>query len=113
MECVLSCLHVLYVSFSTPGYLPVDPQVVADRITHLEESYQELQQLARRRQDRLEESRKLWQFFWDLADDENWIKEKEQILSSPDIGHDLTSCNLLINKQKVGGLVHFLEGVWL
>ncbi|XP_072024969.1 spectrin beta chain-like isoform X3 [Amphiura filiformis] len=82
------------------GYLPVDPQVVADRITHLEESYQELQELARRRQDRLEESRKLWQFFWDLADDENWIKEKEQILSSPDIGHDLTSCNLLINKQK-------------
>ena len=79
----------------------MDPQVVADRITHLEESYQELQELARRRQDRLEESRKLWQFFWDLADDENWIKEKEQILSSPDIGHDLTSCNLLINKQKV------------
>ncbi|XP_022091369.1 spectrin beta chain, non-erythrocytic 1-like [Acanthaster planci] len=82
------------------GYLPVDPQVVADRMTHLEESYQELLELARRRQDKLGESRELWQFFWDLADDENMIKEQAQIMSSQDIGHDLTSINLLIKKHK-------------
>ncbi|XP_038072907.1 spectrin beta chain, non-erythrocytic 1-like isoform X2 [Patiria miniata] len=82
------------------GYLPVDPQVVADRMTHLEESYQELLELARGRKDKLGESRKLWQFFWDLADDENMIKEQAQIMSSQDIGHDLTSINLLIKKHK-------------
>lgn len=40
---------------------------------------------------RLEDSRKLWQFYWDMADEENWIKEKEQIVSVDDIGHDLST----------------------
>lgn len=39
----------------------------------------------------MEDSRKLWQFYWDMADEENWIKEKEQIVSVDDIGHDLTT----------------------
>lgn len=43
---------------------------------------------------RLEDSRKLWQFYWDMADEENWIKEKEQIVSVDDIGHDLTTGEL-------------------
>ena len=94
-------INITLCSTSQPGYLPVDPQIVADRMTHLEESYQELLELARGRKDRLGESRKLWQFFWDLADDENMIKEQAQIMSSTDIGHDLTSINLLIKKQKV------------
>jgi hypothetical protein len=29
---------------------------------------------------RLEESRLLWQFYWDMAEEENWIKEMENIL---------------------------------
>lgn len=57
--------------------------------------------LAVDRRCRLEESRKLWQFYWDMADDENWIKEKEQIVSAGDIGHDLTTINLLLSKHKV------------
>ena len=44
--------------------------------------------LAVERRARLEESRKLGQFYWDMADEENWMKEKEQILSTGDIGHD-------------------------
>ncbi|XP_071480653.1 spectrin beta chain, non-erythrocytic 1-like [Diadema antillarum] len=82
------------------GYLPVDPEIVESRITHLEERYQELQELARLRRNRLDESLRLWQFFWDLADDENSIKEKQQIVSSTDIGHDLTTVKLLLNKHK-------------
>lgn len=56
--------------------------------------------LAVERRARLEESRKLWQFYWDMADEENWIKEKEQIVSTGDIGHDLTTINLLLSKHK-------------
>jgi len=67
----------------------------------LENAYDELLSLAGERRARLEESRKLWQFYWDMADEEGWIKEKEQLMSSPDLGHDLTSVHLLLNKQKV------------
>lgn len=67
----------------------------------LESAYDELRQLAADRRRRLEESRKLWQFYWDMADEEGWIREKEQLMSSPDLGHDLTSVNLLLSKHKV------------
>lgn len=82
------------------GYKPCDPQVVQDRMSHLDAAYEELQQLAADRRVKLEESRKLWQFYWDMADEDSWIKEKEQLMSSPDIGHDLTSVHLLLSKHK-------------
>ena len=65
-----------------------------------QDAYAELVKLAVERRARLEESRKLWQFYWDMADEENWIKEKEQILSTGDIGHDLTTIHLLISKHR-------------
>ena len=70
-------------------------------MNHLEAAYEELLQLAADRRARLHESRKLWQFYWDMADEEGWIKEKEQLMASPDLGHDLTSVHLLLNKHKV------------
>ncbi|RWS10326.1 spectrin beta chain-like protein [Dinothrombium tinctorium] len=82
------------------GYRPCDPKIVHDRIGQLEASYAELVQLANDRRNRLEESKKLWQFYWDMAEEEAWIKEKEQILSSAEIGHDLTTVHLLISKNK-------------
>ena len=45
-----------------------------------QDAYAELVKLAVERRARLEESRKLWQFYWDMADEENWIKEKEHII---------------------------------
>lgn len=83
------------------GYRPSDPEVVRERMSTLESAYDELKTLAEERRSRLEESRKLWQFYWDMADEEGWIREKEQLMSSPDLGHDLTSVHLLLNKQKV------------
>ncbi|KAG1659209.1 Spectrin beta chain [Nymphon striatum] len=82
------------------GYKPCDPEVVIERIQQLEAAYAELVQLALERRNRLEESRKLWQFYWDMAEDEAWIKEKEQIISQGEIGHDLTTVHLLIRKHK-------------
>lgn len=82
------------------GYRPCDPSVVLERVQQLEDAYEELVKLAVERRARLEESRKLWQFYWDMAEEENWIKEKEQILSTSDIGHDLITVNLLLSKHK-------------
>lgn len=82
------------------GYRPIEPQVVVDRQQHLLAAYEELNQLASNRRDRLAKSRTLWQFYWDMADTEGWIREKEQLMSSPDWGHDLTSILLLVKKHK-------------
>ncbi|KAK6634026.1 hypothetical protein RUM44_004633 [Polyplax serrata] len=82
------------------GYKPCDPTVIVDRVQQLEDAYGELVNLAVERRKRLEESRQLWQFYWDMADEENWIKEKEQIVMNGDIGHDLTTINLLLSKHK-------------
>ncbi|XP_045479704.1 spectrin beta chain isoform X5 [Harmonia axyridis] len=82
------------------GYKPCDPALVSERVQQLQDAYNELVRLAVERRSRLEESRKLWQFYWDMADEDNWIKEKEQIVSTADVGHDLTTVNLLLSKHK-------------
>lgn len=82
------------------GFRPCDPAIIVERVQQLEDAYSELVKLAVERRARLEESRKLWQLYWDMADEENWIKEKEQIVSTGDIGHDLTTINLLLSKHK-------------
>lgn len=82
------------------SYKPCDPPIIVDRVQQLEDAYAELVRLAVERRTRLDESRKLWQFYWDMADEENWIKEKEQIVSAGDIGHDLTTINFLLLKHK-------------
>ncbi|XP_023590290.1 spectrin beta chain, non-erythrocytic 1 [Trichechus manatus latirostris] len=82
------------------GYKPCDPQVIRDRVAHMEFCYQELCQLAAERRARLEESRRLWKFFWEMAEEEGWIREKEKILSSDDYGKDLTSVVRLLSKHR-------------
>ncbi|XP_059385898.1 spectrin beta chain, non-erythrocytic 1-like isoform X1 [Carassius carassius] len=82
------------------GYKPCDPQVIRDRVAHMEFCYQELSQLAAERRARLEESRRLWKFFWEMAEEEAWIREKEQILSSDDCGKDLTGAVRLLSQHR-------------
>lgn len=89
-----------FLSDDPESYKPCDPEIIVSRVQQLEDAYAELVRLAVERRSRLEESRKLWQFYWDTADEENWIKEKEQIVSTDDIGHDLTTVNLLLSKHK-------------
>ncbi|XP_078515642.1 spectrin beta chain, erythrocytic [Lissotriton helveticus] len=81
------------------GYQPCDPQVIRDRVNHLELCYQELGALAAERKSHLEQSKRMWKFFWDMEEVERWIKEKEQIYSSMDFGRDLTSILILQRKH--------------
>uniref|UniRef100_A0A4W5Q7J1 Spectrin beta chain n=1 Tax=Hucho hucho TaxID=62062 RepID=A0A4W5Q7J1_9TELE len=81
------------------SYKPCDPQVIKDRVQHLDLCYQELCALAAQRRARLEQSQHLWNFFWEMAELESWIKEKEHIFSSLDYGKDLTSVLALQSKH--------------
>ncbi|KAM4690497.1 spectrin beta chain, erythrocytic [Rhinophrynus dorsalis] len=82
------------------GYQPCDPQVIKDRLRHLELCYQELVSLAAQRKAHLLQSRALWKFFGDMDEVERWIREKEQIYTSMDFGKDLTSISILQRKHK-------------
>ncbi|KAM9842482.1 spectrin beta chain, erythrocytic [Aulostomus maculatus] len=81
------------------SYKPCDPQVIRDRVQHLELCYQELCALAAQRRARLEQSRRFWNFLWEAAELESWIKEKEHIFSSLDYGKDLTSVLVFQSKH--------------
>ncbi|XP_020026504.2 spectrin beta chain, erythrocytic [Castor canadensis] len=82
------------------GYQPCDPQVIQDRVSHLEQCFGELSDMATGRKVQLEQSKRLWKFFWEMDEAESWIKEKEQIYSSLDYGKDLTSVLILQRKHK-------------
>ncbi|XP_046711712.1 spectrin beta chain, erythrocytic isoform X1 [Silurus meridionalis] len=81
------------------SYKPCDPQVIRDRVQHLDLCYQELCALAAQRKARLQQSRRLWNFFWEIDELESWIREKEHIFSSLDYGKDLTSVLVLQSKH--------------
>uniref|UniRef100_A0A8C5C867 Spectrin beta chain n=1 Tax=Gadus morhua TaxID=8049 RepID=A0A8C5C867_GADMO len=97
-------------SITGDGYKPCDPQVIQDRVAHMEFCYQELSQLAGERRCRLEESRRLWRFFWEMAEEEGWIREKEQILSSSERGKDLTGALRLLRQHRA--LEDEMAGRW-
>ncbi|XP_033967814.1 spectrin beta chain, erythrocytic [Pseudochaenichthys georgianus] len=81
------------------SYKPCDPQVIRDRVQHLDLCYQELCELAAQRRARLEQSRLFWNFLWETAELESWIREKEHLFSSLDYGKDLTSVLVLQSKH--------------
>jgi spectrin beta len=81
-------------------YRPCDPAVIMDRQRQLNDALEQLRTLAAQRRRRLDDSRLMWQFYRDMADAESWIREKEQLMSSPDLGHDLTSIGLLQSKHR-------------
>ncbi|KAM5129946.1 spectrin beta chain, erythrocytic [Mantella aurantiaca] len=82
------------------GYKPCDPQLIKDRVQHLELCYHDLVALAAQRKARLLQCRSMWKFFGDMDEIERWIKEKEQIYTSMDFGKDLTTISILQRKHK-------------
>uniref|UniRef100_A0A8D3CEK8 Spectrin beta chain n=1 Tax=Scophthalmus maximus TaxID=52904 RepID=A0A8D3CEK8_SCOMX len=71
-----------------------------EKVDLLGQAYEELGQLAGKRRERLEDSRRLWQFLWDIGEEAAWIREQEQILASGDCGRDLTSALHLLSKHE-------------
>jgi spectrin beta len=82
------------------GYKPVDPSIVRERVAILDEKYRDLLELAELRKRRLEDNKRLCQFWWDLADVENHLREQAQVLSLGDTGRDITSVNRLLAKHR-------------
>ena len=65
---------------SSDGYRPCDPSIIVERVQALENIHAELVKPAVEQRSRLEESCLLWQFYWDLAEVENWVKKMQQTL---------------------------------
>ena len=83
------------------GYRPATPEEIEIRIHNLQKSYEELIELARHRRDLLEQAKVLSKFYSDIGDAELWIDEKQQTMTSPDMGHDVNSTDSLMNKHKL------------
>uniref|UniRef100_A0A183IVK4 Spectrin beta chain, non-erythrocytic 2 n=1 Tax=Soboliphyme baturini TaxID=241478 RepID=A0A183IVK4_9BILA len=81
-------------------YHPVDPQIVNDQIRLLKERYNDLLAMLDDRRRRLEDNKRLCQFFLDVEELEQGFKELEKVLNSPDVGHDVVSVHLLLSKHK-------------
>ncbi|XP_074873007.1 spectrin beta chain, non-erythrocytic 4 isoform X2 [Carettochelys insculpta] len=73
------------------GYQPCDPQIICNRVSHVQTCLEELRQRAAQRRTELEASRRLWAFFQELEEVEAWVREKEQVLGSKACGRDLSS----------------------
>ncbi|XP_009889534.1 PREDICTED: spectrin beta chain, non-erythrocytic 4-like, partial [Charadrius vociferus] len=95
------------------GYQPCDPQIICNRVNHVQTCLEELGELASKRRKELEDSRQLWAFFQEMEEAEAWIREKEQILAAKTwpsagaailaaktCGRDLSSVLTLTNKHK-------------
>ena len=80
-------------------YKPCDPQLVSERVATLEKSYESLCELAAARRARLEESRRLWRFLWEVGEAEAWVREQQHLLASAETGRDLTGVLRLLNKH--------------
>uniref|UniRef100_A0A5S6QYZ5 Spectrin beta chain n=1 Tax=Trichuris muris TaxID=70415 RepID=A0A5S6QYZ5_TRIMR len=82
------------------GYQPVEPSMVKERIQLLQGRYEQLLGMVEQRRRRLVDNKRLCQFFLDAEELEQGFKELEQLLSSPDVGHDVVTVHLLLAKHK-------------
>uniref|UniRef100_A0AAY4D553 Spectrin beta chain n=1 Tax=Denticeps clupeoides TaxID=299321 RepID=A0AAY4D553_9TELE len=81
-------------------YKPCEPALVNEKVSLLGHAYEELGRLASSRRVRLEDSRRLWQFLWEMGEESAWIREQEQILANADCGRDLSSALHLLSKHE-------------
>ncbi|XP_071657671.1 spectrin beta chain, non-erythrocytic 2 [Patagioenas fasciata] len=81
---------------------PCDPSAL-ERAAALERRFTELEALAAERRARLEESQRLWQFRWDLGQEEAWMGEQERLLragSAATASRDLPGALRLLSQHR-------------
>uniref|UniRef100_H2ZPE1 Spectrin beta chain n=1 Tax=Ciona savignyi TaxID=51511 RepID=H2ZPE1_CIOSA len=84
----------------TNDYSACEPSAVEDKVVGVRTTYDQLCKQAADRRAKLDESRRMHLFFATMAEEVAWVKEKEQLLNSDDLGRDLTSVHSLLTKQK-------------
>ncbi|XP_068689103.1 spectrin beta chain-like isoform X1 [Montipora foliosa] len=77
-----------------------ESRVIKERQARLNQAFEALVQLAKERRARLEDSLKLYKFFGDMEEEEMFVRETENVLSSKDVGKDLISLTRLQQKHK-------------
>uniref|UniRef100_A0A8C5RPI7 Spectrin beta, non-erythrocytic 4 n=1 Tax=Laticauda laticaudata TaxID=8630 RepID=A0A8C5RPI7_LATLA len=99
----LQALNAAALKFSElQGYQPCDPQIICNRVSHVQGCQERLQELASKRRKELEASRQLWSFLQEVEEAEAWVREKERILSSSQsFGKDLDSVAKLLSKHNL------------
>ncbi|KAJ7303854.1 hypothetical protein JRQ81_011362, partial [Phrynocephalus forsythii] len=99
----VQALNVAALKFSElAGYQPCDPQIICNRVNHVQSCLEQLQALASKRRQELEASRQLWSFFQEMEEAEAWAREKERILTSAQgYGKDLSSVAKLLSKHNI------------
>lgn len=70
------------------------------RCEQLRNRLQEIEDLARRRLQRLQDNSAYLQFMWKCDVVESWMAEREQQVRSEDYGRDLSSVQILLTKQE-------------
>ncbi|XP_028921012.1 spectrin beta chain, non-erythrocytic 4 isoform X2 [Ornithorhynchus anatinus] len=84
------------------GYQPCDPQIICNRVNHVQHCLAELRELAGRRREDLEASRQLWTFFRELEEAESWAREKERVLTAAQPGaRDLSAVVRRLGQHKI------------
>uniref|UniRef100_A0A8C1NQM6 Spectrin beta chain n=1 Tax=Cyprinus carpio TaxID=7962 RepID=A0A8C1NQM6_CYPCA len=96
----LNTAALKFTTIEGESYQPCDPQVICNRVNHVNTCLEELKQLAAKRHSELEDSRELWAFFQEVEESENWIREKTSILATQSCGKDLSSVLRLLQKHK-------------
>ncbi|VDP84941.1 unnamed protein product [Echinostoma caproni] len=84
----------------TVGTLLTDPEVVRQRMAHLQSAWEELQALTALRRQKLEESLAYQDFLDSVEEEEAWILEKQHLLSSEDYGDTLAAVQGLQKKHE-------------
>ncbi|KAH8851040.1 Spectrin alpha chain [Schistosoma japonicum] len=85
-------------TFSAEGHF--DAPIIQEKQRQLSQRYHNLQIPLSQRREKLADAYKLYQFFRDVEDEEDWIREKEPVAGSTNVGRDLIGVQNLIKKHQ-------------
>ncbi|CAH8834837.1 unnamed protein product [Trichobilharzia szidati] len=85
-------------TFAAEGHF--DAPIIQEKQRQLAQRYHDLQGPLSQRREKLRDAYKLHQFFRDVEDEEDWIREKESVAGSTNVGRDLIGVQNLIKKHQ-------------